>query len=337
MDLVSVIVPVYNVENYIDECIESLVNQTYERIEIILVDDGSKDSSGNKCDMAGKKDSRIKVIHKKNAGLGYARNSGLEVARGKYVTFIDSDDKADSDLISRLMEPVIADKVDTCIGGFKRISEAGELEYEEKYDVAIYQGEDVYTCLFARMLGSAAERHDAVRMSVWNVLYSMDIIRGHDVKFPSEREFISEDIIWDSEYYRYSKKAIVIDSTAYNYRITPGSLTQKYKKNRFEMVCILYNEMCKRINYDENMKTRLQRQFFVNLRVCLRQEKQCISNYSRKEYRRNIKKILNDDTVQNVLREYPIGTIQFKQRLFLLLVKYKMVDLIIIFNDRGII
>lgn len=337
MDLVSVIVPVYNVENYIDECIESLVNQIYERIEIILVDDGSKDSSGNKCDMAGKKDSRIKVIHKKNAGLGYARNSGLEIAKGKYVTFIDSDDKADRDLISRLMKPVVEDGVDTCIGGFKRVSEAGDVEYEEKYDVAVYQGKDVYTCLFARMLGSAAEKHDAVRMSVWNVLYSMNIIREHDIEFPSEREFISEDIIWNSEYYRYSKKAMVIDSTAYNYRITPGSLTQKYKKNRFEMVCILYNEMCKRINYDKDMKTRLQRQFFVNLRVCLRQEKPSISNNIRKVYRRNIRKILNDNTVQNILKEYPIGTIQFKQRLFLLLVKYKMVDLIIIFNDRGII
>lgn len=337
MDLVSVIVPVYNVENYIDECIESLVNQIYERIEIILVDDGSKDSSGNKCDMAGKKDSRIKVIHKKNAGLGYARNSGLEIAKGKYVTFIDSDDKADRDLISRLMKPVVEDGVDTCIGGFKRVSEAGDVEYEEKYDVAVYQGKDVYTCLFARMLGSAAEKHDAVRMSVWNVLYSMNIIREHDIEFPSEREFISEDIIWNSEYYRYSKKAMVIDSTAYNYRITPGSLTQKYKKNRFEMICILYNEMCKRINYDKDMKTRLQRQFFVNLRVCLRQEKPSISNNIRKVYRRNIRKILNDNTVQNILKEYPIGTIQFKQRLFLLLVKYKMVDLIIIFNDRGII
>ncbi len=334
MDLVSVIVPVYNVEKYLDDCIQSLLAQTYENIELILVDDGSNDSSGRTCDEIAKKDSRVRVIHKENAGLGFARNSGLEIAKGKYVTFIDSDDRADKDLISQLMDAVKNDAVDTCIGGFKRISENGTVEFTEKYDCRIYQNNEVYDELFARMLGSAADKHDAIRMSVWNVLYSMDIIRKNDLMFPSEREFISEDIIWDSEYYKYAQKVKIIDSTAYNYRITPGSLTQKFKPNRFEMVCKLYEELC-RIGNDKRKVVRLQRQFFVNIRVCLRQEKSSISGKSKHEARERIKKIVYSSTVRKIVAEYPIKDIQLKQKVFLILLKYKMVDVIVLLNNLG--
>lgn len=337
MDLVSVIVPVYNVEKYLKECVQSLQEQTYPNIEIILVDDGSKDSSGIICDELEKSDKRIKVIHKENAGLGYARNSGLEIAKGKYVTFIDSDDKADKDLISQLMRAVSRDDVDTCIGGFKRISENGNVEFIEKYEIKIYQEKEVYDELFARMLGSAVDKHDAIRMSVWNVLYSMEIIKENHLKFPSEREFISEDIIWDAEYYKFARKAEIIDSTAYNYRITPGSLTQKFKPDRIEMVCRLYDELRRRIGKDRLKIVRLQRQFFINIKVCLRQEKKTISGNNRKEVRKRIEQILNNETVIKVISEYPIKDIQVRQRVFLLLIKYRMVSLIILLNDMNII
>ena len=229
VDLITIIVPVYNVEKYIRECIDSLLNQTYKNLEIILVDDGSKDKSGEICENYANADSRVKVIHKENEGLGFARNTGLTVAQGKFVTFIDSDDVADADLVERLLKGITDSKCDTCLGGFKRISENGTTSFVEQYDIALFTGAEVYNELFARMLGSAPDKHDAIRMSVWNVMYSMDIIRKYKIKFPSERKFISEDIIWDSEYYKYAKQVKVIDSTAYNYRITPGSLTQKYK------------------------------------------------------------------------------------------------------------
>ena len=217
MELVSIVVPVYNVEHYLQECILSLLGQTYKNIEVILVDDGSTDSSGNICDLFAEKDSRIKVIHKRNAGLGYARNSGLEIAKGEYITFIDSDDIAEKNLVELLMNAVHEAVADTCIGGFKRISEDGKILFQERYQPEMYERDAVYQNLFARMLGSAADKHDAIRMSVWNVLYSMKIIRENNIRFPSERMLISEDIIWDSEYYRHSEHAAIIDSTAYNY------------------------------------------------------------------------------------------------------------------------
>ena len=319
MELVSIVVPVYNVEHYLQECILSLLGQTYKNIEVILVDDGSTDSSGNICDLFAEKDSRIKVIHKRNAGLGYARNSGLEIAKGEYITFIDSDDIAEKNLVELLMNAVHEAVADTCIGGFKRISEDGKILFQERYQPEMYERDAVYQNLFARMLGSAADKHDAIRMSVWNVLYSMKIIRENNIRFPSERMLISEDIIWDSEYYRHSEHAAIIDSTAYNYRVTPGSLTQKYKSNKFEMICKLYNVL------EEKVKD------------CIHQENRKISHNDKKTYKTRIKAILDDSVVEKVSYEYPIQKIQLKQRLFIWLVKYKMLAVIIMLNDLKII
>lgn len=335
MDLITIIVPVYNVKKYINECVDSLINQTYKNIEIILVDDGSTDKSGEICDGYAICDSRIKVIHKRNEGLGFARNTGLKVAQGKFVTFIDSDDKADADLVENLVNEIYEVNCDTCIGGFKRISENGIVSFEERYDKTLFEGKDVYDKLFARMLGSAPDKHDAIRMSVWNVMYSMDIIREHNIEFPSERTFISEDIVWDSEYYKYAQKAVVIDSTAYNYRITPGSLTQKYKPDMLEKICVLYYEMWNRLSGDKMKITRLQRQFFVNLRACIKQERSSVSQKGNVEIRTAIKEIVNNQVVHAVSDEYLKAIHQGKQKLFVWAVRYKHITLLYLLNKVG--
>lgn len=99
--LVSIVLPIYNVEKYLDRCIESVINQTYRNLEILLVDDGSPDDCPQKCEEWAKKDGRIKVIHKANAGLGYARNTGIENASGEYICFFDSDDYIDPSTIEK--------------------------------------------------------------------------------------------------------------------------------------------------------------------------------------------------------------------------------------------
>lgn len=337
MDLITIIVPVYNVEKYINECVDSLISQTYKNIEIILIDDGSMDKSGEICDSYAASDARIKVIHKQNEGLGFARNTGLKAAQGKFVTFIDSDDKADADLVENLVNGIYEANGDTCIGGFKRISANGVIGFEERYDKAVFEGKNIYNNLFARMLGSAPDKHDAIRMSVWNVMYSMDIVRRHNIEFPSERVFISEDIIWDSEYYKYAKKAIVIDSTAYNYRITPGSLTQKYKPDMLEKICVLYNEMCNRLSGDKTKITRLQRQFFVNLKACIKQENSSVSHKSNVEIKTAIKEIVNNCVVHTVSGEYLQVIHQRKQKMFVWAVRYKCVTLLYLFNKAGML
>lgn len=327
MELITVIVPVYNVEKYLEQCVKSLINQTYNNLEIILVNDASTDSSGSLCDELAKLDNRIKVIHKKNEGLGFARNSGMEVMSGKYVTFIDSDDYADLDLIEQLYSQLKQSKADTCIGGFKRVRDSGEIIFKEEYEKIVYYDSEVKNNLLIRMLGSSPEKSDAVRMSVWNVLYSVDIIKNNDLKFPSEREFISEDIIFNINYYEYSRKVVVIDTSAYNYRVNAQSLTGKYKPDRFEKCKILYNEVLKRIEtvYEDDIAIyRLQRQFFVNVRGCIKQEGSKISNKSFIDSIISITDICKDSLIQDIILKYPIKKIKIKQRVFLYLIKYKL-------------
>ena len=103
-DLISVVVPIYRVEKFLKRCVDSILNQTYKNIEVILVDDGSPDNCGLMCDEYKKQDHRVKVIHKQNSGLGYARNSGLDIAKGEFVSFIDSDDYISLDMYEKMYE-----------------------------------------------------------------------------------------------------------------------------------------------------------------------------------------------------------------------------------------
>ncbi len=127
MELVSLIIPVYKVEKYLNKCVESVVNQTYKNLEIILVDDGSPDNCPNMCEAWAKKDSRIKVIHRKNGGLSAARNSGIEVAKGEYFCFVDSDDYVAKDYVKSLYESLKSNNADMAI--------CEVTEVNEKYNV----------------------------------------------------------------------------------------------------------------------------------------------------------------------------------------------------------
>lgn len=329
---ISIIVPIYNVEKYLEQCIDSLLHQTYTDTEIILVDDGSKDKSSAICDKYAKIDNRIIVIHKNNEGLGYARNSGLEIATGKYVTFIDSDDYADFNMIENLVTAANRNKADTVIGGYKKVDDEGTLLFDEKYNEKIFKDSEVYNNFFSRILGASPNKHDAFRMSVWNGLYSLKIIRENNIKFPSEREFISEDLIFDLEYYKHSKCVSVIEDNSYNYRCNPNSLTQKYKKNKFKMVNDLYNEVSKILK--ENMCSndqllRLQKMYFVNVRECISQEKRNRSKLNFFDQYKNIKEICNNDLLLKIASGYPVKLLGVKQKFFInCLIKQRILVLI---------
>lgn len=340
-NMVSIVVPVYNVEKYLRECIDSLLSQSYQNIEIILVDDGSKDSSGSICDEYAQMDTRIIVIHKKNEGLGFARNTGIEASHGEFVVFVDSDDYADSDMIKQLLQPITEDGADTCIGGFKRVDNHKNIIYTEKYVRQSFDGADVYNSFFMRILGSSPSSHDAFRMSVWNAIYSLDIIKENNIRFPSERKLISEDLVFDSDYYKYAKKIFVIETVSYNYRVAQGSLTNSYRENKVAMICDLYEEMEKRVQgsfMDSNTAViRLQKQFFVNLRGCIAQEKQSISQKKFKDMLVSMRKVCNNSTVLKVISSYPTDELHFRQKGFIFLIKHKMSFLLCIISNLGLV
>lgn len=217
-DLISIIVPVYNVEKYLDKCIESIVNQTYKNIELILVDDGSPDNCPKMCDEWSQKDNRVKVIHKENGGLSSARNFGLEASTGEFVCFIDSDDWIDYNAIEELTK-IIDDSTDFVSFGMllEFDTETAQLVYADKKHT-YFQKE-----LFENFLND-----NSVAGYACNKLFRKEII-GEE-RF-DESLLSCEDIDFCTRIATICNKVIHTDAKFYHYRQRNDSMTGEYKYN----------------------------------------------------------------------------------------------------------
>lgn len=239
---VSIIVPVYNVEKYLDRCMESLLNQTLKDIEIILVDDGSPDNCPQMCDDYAKKDSRVKVVHKQNAGLGYARNSGLDVASGEYVAFVDSDDYVDTSMYETLWNEACSSKMDVVFCGF-RIEQRNGI-WKDSNEVAErteWNGEGVKDFILD-MIACApyVKKERKYEMSVWHSIYKTSIIENNRIRFHSEREVVSEDFPFQVEFLLRANKVVYLPLVFYYYCLNGTSLTTTFKPEKYERFKALY-------------------------------------------------------------------------------------------------
>lgn len=205
-DLISIIVPVYNVEKYLDRCVESIVNQTYNNLEIILIDDGSPDNCPVMCDNWAKKDSRIKVIHKENGGLSDARNVGLDVATGKYIAFVDSDDWIDAQMYQALYESIINTKSDIASCGAKRVWLDGRptCELIKEANDCVLERENAMKALISS---------NGLIQVVWNKLYKRNVVEG--ILYPVG--LIHEDEFWSWRVISRANRIVVLKESFYNY------------------------------------------------------------------------------------------------------------------------
>ena len=231
---ISVIVPVYNVEKYLPRCIESILNQTYKDFELILVDDGSLDNSGKICDYYANKDSRVKVIHKKNEGPSLARNVGLDIAKGDFVSFVDSDDWIEETTYEQLMDIILATHAD--IVRFSWETTDGENIIEKSYTNERYSqistGRDVAKKLLLC----------EVESQVWKAFYQRKC--WINLRFPVGR-CLCEDL---AVVYRAFEKAEIVayvDKPFYKYRVNPNSIT-----HMMEPINLYYSFLSFRENYD---------------------------------------------------------------------------------------
>ena len=194
----SVVLPIYNVEKYLNRCLDSVMNQTYKKLEIILVDDGSPDSCPQMCDNWARVDDRIKVVHKKNAGLGEARNSGLDVATGDYIAFFDSDDYIDTRLFEELYTVIISDNPDLIEFGHHDVDRQGNITrtFIPKTPLEKYEGKEVLSQFLPELICTDPKTGTAsdLLMSAWSCLYRRQLLVECNFHFVSEREYISEDV-----------------------------------------------------------------------------------------------------------------------------------------------
>lgn len=332
---ISIIVPIYNVEKYLDRCLLSIRNQTLKNLEIILVDDESPDSCPQKCDEAAEKDRRIKVIHKKNEGLGFARNSGLEIATGEYVYFVDSDDYLDLTAAERLYTTAKNENLDVCFAGVISEDENGN----RKNNIPPYKGKmftqpQIINVVLSGMLGASptAKIDTNLRMSAWQGVYKRDWIEESRFRFPSERQFISEDIIFHLDVLPRANRLKYIENCLYYHIVdNPNSLTHRYNPERFKKYCILYLEEKRRIdnlNDNEKMILNAQRMFLGNTRVCLKQIVAKSESEGKQFAIKEIEKIVNDETLIEVLKTYPYKKNPLKQAIMSFFLKKKMASVV---------
>lgn len=259
---ISIIVPCYNVEQYLNRCMQSLINQTLQNIEIILVDDGSPDRCPQLCDEYAKMDNRIKVIHKKNAGLGYARNSGLEIASGEYIAFVDSDDFVEVNMYATLYEMAEGKKCDAVFCGIKKEkrNRQGWYESSEVNEDLIMEGNEIEAFMLGMIASPLEEYKERIySMSVWHAIYRREIIEDFNIRFHSERDVTSEDLPFNISFLRNAKRIGYINKCFYYYCYNNNSLTSTFKKEKFPAFVKLYNVLSKELTNIPQAQIRCDR------------------------------------------------------------------------------
>ena len=230
LPLVSVVIPVYNVEKYLEECLNTIINQTYSNIEVIVVNDGSTDSSGVIAEKFLTIDSRLTVIHKVNGGLSDARNAGMSIATGKYITFIDSDDYVDYHFVETLTE--LAEKINADIVQSNNSRDPSRLGTGSK-KYSVMHGNEAFVKLM---------KYKTISPTAWAKLYKLSIFSNNDLKFPVGR--LHEDTALLYKLIYHANKIIHLDRTLYYYRINNESIMcANYTERHYSSVVTYHAEL----------------------------------------------------------------------------------------------
>lgn len=242
--LVSVVVPIYKAEKYLEECIRSIAQQTYRNLEILLVDDGSPDRCPQICDDWAERDSRIRVIHKENAGSGLARTTGLEQATGEYICFFDSDDYLMPQAIEKAYVRIREARADIVVFGIQTVDRDGNVINTKIPTAPVdgYEGEDVQEVFLPDLIDCRHEgaKTKSLSLSFWECMFSMELLKRADWRIVSEREIVSEDSYSLICLYRHVNRVVFLPEVLYCYRLAEGSLSHSYMEDRHEKIRTCY-------------------------------------------------------------------------------------------------
>ena len=270
MKTISVVIPVYNVEKYLSECLDSVINQTYKKLQIILVDDGSTDFSGKICDVYAEKDNRITVVHQKNAGAGAAKNTGLELIDGDYFSIIDSDDYIELDMYEKMvnsLEKYNADIVQ-CLFRNVFVNDSFDRKYKIKGN---------YPKVLTSKSFLKEYLYDWKYAIFWNKLFKKSLLQN--IKFPVGRKI-------DDEFFTYklvcnAKKVVNIDNILYNYRMRKTSVMNENDTDR-----LIYDRIdcfVERYNYVSDIYPSLDKKYLTKLYDSLLYYKTQVNNTEKLE------------------------------------------------------
>lgn len=339
--LVTVVLSIYNVEPYLNRCIESVVGQTYQNLEILLIDDGSPDGCPALCDEWAKKDSRIRVIHKQNAGLGMARNTGIENATGEYICFFDSDDYIAPTTIEKAYALAQKEMSDIVIFGYHGVDDQNHVKYSftPNDSKKIFTGDEVLQEFFPDFMAPNPHRKESRRfyMSAWVLLYSTKMIRQAGWRFVSEREIIAEDVYSMLTLFPHVNKVAVLPEALYYYCDNGASLSRGYRPDRYQRICHFYSEcvkVSKELQYSEEILHRISKPYVSFTLAAMKQE--CAVKPSFKEAKKAVATIGSDAMLQEVLEQNKKDVTTFIRRVMFFTLRKKWFGLsTLLFKVKG--
>lgn len=332
---ISIIVPVYNAERYIERTIQALINQSYKNLEIILVDNNSIDKSLEICEKYAELDSRIQITSENISGPSAARNKGINFATGDFICFCDSDDLPDENMYETLLKYIIDLKSDITMCEFysERIDDILELPYEDK---CILEREEILNDLIPKMIGNKSDEEKNIPIwgSVWRCIYKKSIIQEMNLKFNEDIKF-AEDLIFTLSYLKNSQSVSICKKPLYYYRMNEESImfsSLKYENEKFNKRKILY-ESIKQVLIDINKYEQIKDRLLVTYRLYIIE---CIGNSYRRigknslfEAYKEVKYILNEETVESAFEKF--NCISLKKKILYTLVKKKSALLLSIY------
>lgn len=286
---ISIIIPVFNAGKDLARCIDSILAQTYSNYEVIVVNDGSTDESGQLCDEYARLDKRVRVIHIMNSGVSVARNKGIDLAKGKWVMFIDADDWIYPNTLQTVIDVQKRKEYDTvCINAVKAIDDS--LERMKAFSVEDYvvdenESNEIVEALY--YVRNDKKHFGDMLRAVWGKLLLLDIIKMNNIQFPIGMP-LGEDAAFLSSYFQYSKKNYFLNEYLYVYKISEESAVGKYRSNMHELQRLEYEFIkknlgtYKKINYNNvlfNFIIECDRQMIRNIR-----KKKCTVYRMVKEY-----------------------------------------------------
>jgi glycosyltransferase involved in cell wall biosynthesis len=268
--LVTIIIPIYGVELYLNQCIESILSQTYKNLQIILVNDGSRDKCGEICDYYATKDARIQIIHKQNEGLVNARKSGLEIAQGEFVTFVDGDDWVGKNFIYNMIQPALKYDVDLTVSGYIREFYGKEDKILPKSPTGYYSYENLVKTIFPNAIYNGIFFQHGISTYVWNKLFRISKLKQF-LKLIDKNIVMGEDAALTYPYLFDCKNIYITDEVDYYYRQRPNSIVKSVPnlKLEYSQLSLLFKHLKK--NLEKNLNIEIQNQlklyFFAQILI----------------------------------------------------------------------
>ena len=326
---VSVVIPVYKVEAYLERCIDSVLAQTLKELEIILVDDGSPDNCPQMCDDYAQKDSRIRVIHKENGGLASARNAGMKEATGKWLFFLDSDDWLEQDGLESLYVVGEAQNVDfvryrAIRSGWPGLEPHAPCMVEPVRELheGLYDRNSILEEVYPRLMTTPQLTMGAV-VGAWGSLYRLDFLRKNDLMFYEEVKF-SEDLVFSARVVRAARSFYFIDTPGvYHYFYNPNSISKSFRAGRWDS-CKGLIQTCERDfandpEYDFSDQLHYLRWFCIMLAL---NERRFLKSYGQRlAY---CKKLLADPVLRQTPLRFSGMDISWKQKVMMILIRLNM-------------